>query len=155
MEEKLTADNCLCDACFRHIDKRANYPCKKRTSNGGMPGNNVPGQTRNLDGGLLNESGTDQLVSQPIESSQTKYTGPCQIVNCAAQASHFVRRKWMNRMRKSINKVYQLELVNGTNNMVPICEKHYNDISYFMVCVLCKRRLLKNHIYNINQVKTF
>lgn len=32
-EEKLTADSCLCDACYRHVDRRANCPSyKKRLS---------------------------------------------------------------------------------------------------------------------------
>lgn len=32
-EEKLTADSCLCDACYRHVDRRANCPSyRKRLS---------------------------------------------------------------------------------------------------------------------------
>lgn len=29
-EEKLTSDSCLCDACFRHVDRRANCPSYRK-----------------------------------------------------------------------------------------------------------------------------
>ncbi|XP_058169605.1 uncharacterized protein LOC131284764 [Anopheles ziemanni] len=35
-ESKITLDSCLCDACFRHVDRKANYPSqKKKTASSG------------------------------------------------------------------------------------------------------------------------
>lgn len=36
-EEKLTIDSCLCDACYRHVDRRANCPSYRKRPLGKQP----------------------------------------------------------------------------------------------------------------------
>lgn len=79
----------------------------------------------------------------------------CQVVECTDGATHSVRRKWFMKMRKSIAKLLNLSAevtAHGNVSMLWVCDKHYDVISHLMVCALCKRKLLRNHIYYITQV---
>ncbi|SPP78256.1 uncharacterized protein LOC117581105 isoform X2 [Drosophila guanche] len=141
-EEKLTVDNCLCDACFRHVDRRANAAPynKKRLSapghleTGGPGGSSVSG-SRSAEGPELGPS-----------TSAGSAQRSCAVKDCCETAGHQLRRKFI---RKSVKK-FQLsfEIPAGTS-IVWLCEAHYNTIIQFTGCVLCKRRLGKNHMYNI------
>lgn len=75
----------------------------------------------------------------------------CQVIACESVSSHSIRRKWFMKMRKSISKLLNLSLDHGNGNL-SICDVHYDIISHLMVCALCKRKLLRNHIYYISQV---
>lgn len=81
--------------------------------------------------------------------------GCCNVTDCTESAVHNIRKKWLMKMKKSILKVFQINLDSQPNNNianVSICEKHYAALSHLMVCAMCKRRLPRNHIFYITQV---
>ncbi|XP_017065872.1 LOW QUALITY PROTEIN: uncharacterized protein LOC108104370 [Drosophila eugracilis] len=154
-EEKLTVDNCLCDACFRHVDRRANAPSyKKRLSAPGHLETGVGGSAAAAalehfagDGGVIQE-GTGEAGSTATGAVQHR---PCAVKTCDEAAGHSLRRKCI---RKSVKK-FQLSLeIPAGSSIVWLCEVHYNTIIQFSGCVLCKRRLGKNHMYNITTQDT-
>lgn len=135
-EEKLTVDSCLCDACFRHVDRRANCSSyKKRLSE--------PAKTHDP-----NEDGEEKTDEAPIFQNNKELSW-CQVVDCNEQASHSVCRKWANKIRKALNKTIQFnnDNTNSSTTVLSICDKHYDDINYLLVCILCNRRLKRNQCY--------
>lgn len=140
-EEKLTVDNCLCDACFRHVDRRANCPSyKKRLSvtNSSTDYNN------------FNDSTEDSPRTSETHGSHKNQM--CNVTDCEEIGSHTVRRKWCMKMKKSISKLLNLNLEGLAVGTLSICDMHYDVISHLMVCALCKRKLMRNHIYYVSQV---
>lgn len=144
-------DNCLCDACFRHVDRRANVPSyKKRLSDSGhlemgsAAGSALEKQFAG-DSGVITESGGEAGSTAAVAVQQRS----CGVKDCVEAARHSLRRKCI---RKRVKK-YQLslEIPAGSSN-VGLCEAHYNTVIQFSGCVLCKRRLGKNHMYNITTV---
>lgn len=142
-EEKLTVDSCLCDACFRHVDRRANCPSyKKRLSE---PSKNSE----------ANASAHDAEEKEPegILFQNNKEVTFCQVYDCKEQASHSVCRKWALKVRKTLSKHIQLNFDNTASMaFLPICDKHYEDINHMLICMLCNRRLKRNHSYFLSQV---
>lgn len=144
-------DSCLCDACFRHVDRRANCPSyKKRLS--------VPAKNNDFDAAANEEVDDKSLQSnatanESVLFNSNKELSWCQVTDCKEQAAYSMRRKWVLKVRKTLAKHIQINFDN-TNSMtfLPICDKHHNDINNMMVCVLCNRRLKRNHSYYINQV---
>lgn len=134
-------DNCLCDACFRHVDRRANCPSyKKRLSApAGMGGDDIQ-----QNGTAANDSALYQ---------QNKEKRFCKVIDCKELETSYIRRKLAIKMRKSIGRIIQVnfELTSNTATTIPFCEKHYEAISHLMVCALCKRCLTVNFYY-VNQV---
>lgn len=143
-EEKLTVDSCLCDACFRHVDRRANCPSyKKRLSE--------PAKSNESNATARDDS--DDKDTEGLLFQSCKEVIFCQVHDCKEQASHSVCRKWALKMRKTLNKYIQLNCENTTSMAyVPICDKHYEDINHLMICMLCNRRLKRNHCYFFSQV---
>ncbi|KAM7346446.1 enhanced adult sensory threshold isoform 1-T3 [Cochliomyia hominivorax] len=144
-EEKLTVDNCLCDACFRHVDRRANVPSyKKRLS--------APGNLESL--ASTSSKSTDQ-TNFDDQNNETEggdaFTGntvsrKCLVPECTHPAVHSLRRKCI---RKSVKKfLLKFEIPAGAAS-VWLCQSHYDTVIQCSGCVLCKRRLGKNHMYHI------
>ncbi|XP_043063328.1 uncharacterized protein LOC108097090 isoform X4 [Drosophila ficusphila] len=155
-EEKLTVDNCLCDACFRHVDRRANAPSyKKRLS---APGHLETGVGSSAASAALEKHFAGESGVIPTAGGEAGATasgaGPhrsCAVKDCAEAAGHSLRRKCI---RKSVKK-FQLSLeIPAGSSIVWLCESHYNTVIQFSGCVLCKRRLGKNHMYNITTQDT-
>lgn len=141
VEEKLTVDSCLCDACFRHVDRRAN--CNKK---------------RLSEPAKMNEITADDAEDKPDAAlfQSNKELTFCQVQDCKDQASYSVCRKWTSKLRKTLSKHIQFNFDN-TNSMafLPICDKHYEDINHLMICILCSRRLKRTHCYFLPQVNLF
>lgn len=98
----------------------------------------------------LNDTGTSGS-----STNQMRVTG-CQVVDCTNKSSHVIRRKWFLKMRKQIGKLLNLNATPAQPiTYLSICSNHYNVIGHLMVCTLCKRRLVRNHIYYITQVTIF
>lgn len=76
-EPNLKLDTCLCDACYRFVDRKANKPPQKR-----------------------NKSNMRRSIS-----INQRTMGPCVIQNCTQFARHTVKRKWLLRISKKIAKV--------------------------------------------------
>jgi len=74
-ETHLTADSCLCDACYRHVDRKANCPSYK------------PNKKR-----------------QHHRSSSSQIKSLCCVHGCSQIAEHQVRRKWLIKLKRSIAK---------------------------------------------------
>lgn len=137
-EEKLTKDSCLCDACFRHVDRRANCPSyKKRLS--------APSQ--------MQTATSNALQQQQNQINFDRTYGTCNVIECNENAVHNIRKKWFIKMRKTIAKIFHVDMdLQPTNANVSICEEHFSALSHIMVCAMCKRKLPRNHIFYINQV---
>lgn len=139
-EEKLTVDSCLCDACFRHVDRRANCPSyKKRLSEPNKSAEKDDTDSKDVADGVLFQNNRELTW--------------CQVLNCKDQASLSVCSKWAQKMRRTLGKYVRMNFEN-TSSMafLPICDKHYDDINQLLVCILCNRRLKRNNCYFINQV---
>ncbi|XP_073832046.1 enhanced adult sensory threshold isoform X2 [Musca autumnalis] len=143
-EEKLTVDNCLCDACFRHVDRRANVPSyKKRLS--------APGGLESTSNGLKsNDNPQDYDQNESEVAGGDHYASAashsCLVTGCSNPAAHSLRRKCI---RKSVKK-FLLKFEVPTNSAcIWLCQTHYDTVIQCSGCVLCKRRLGKNHMYHI------
>lgn len=73
VEKNLTKDSCLCDACYRHIDRRANTPSytSKSVKRGPMI---APGPKKNH----------------------------CHVLGCNKVSANILRRKWIIKMRQQV-----------------------------------------------------
>ncbi|KAJ8984567.1 hypothetical protein NQ317_006029 [Molorchus minor] len=118
IEKHLTRDSCLCDACYRHIDRKANIPSYTNKS---LKRNSLvaPGPRQNH----------------------------CHVLGCNKVSSNILRRKWIIKMRKSICQAINIDLDNPGLHSIPICDEHYSALEHLMVCAMCKRRLARNHIH--------
>ncbi|XP_058455363.1 titin homolog isoform X2 [Malaya genurostris] len=173
-EVKIKIDSCLCDACFRHVDRKTNCPSyRKKTEAKSLT--SLAKMQSNTDSSHEDKQSHEDMVRSPTsitrESTETdtkdesaqsatiedleiveeRVHGSCYVQNCGANASHTIRRKWLLKMKKTISKIFEinLEQANVTSNLIPICDSHYELISHLMICAMCKRRLPKNHIYYI------
>lgn len=130
-------DSCLCDACFRHVDRRANCPSyKKRLSE---PSKSTETEEPKDADGILFQSNRELTW--------------CQVLSCKEQASQSLCSKWAQKMRRTLAKYVRMNFEN-TSSMafLPICDKHYDDINQLLVCIVCNRRLKRNNCYFMNQV---
>ncbi|CAH0560024.1 unnamed protein product [Brassicogethes aeneus] len=117
-EKHLTRDSCLCDACYRHVDRKSNTPSytNKSTKRSSLV---APGPRQNH----------------------------CHVLGCEKVSNNILRRKWIIKMRKSICQVINIDLDNPGLHSIPICDEHYSALEHLMVCAMCKRRLARNHIH--------
>lgn len=139
-EEKLTKDSCLCDACFRHVDRRANCPSYK---------------TKRLSAPSQLQSSSGSNNAQQNQNNFDRTYGICNVYECNENAVHNIRKKWFLKMKKTISKIFHVDMdLQPTNANVSICEEHFSALSHIMVCAMCTRKLPRNHIFYINQVRT-
>jgi hypothetical protein len=158
----------LCDACFRHVDRRANCPgYKKRLS--AHQQHSQYDQDQQDDRANSKSPEKHQLSQMQMQQqqqqqqlNQNKQMDPkvqqlnvkCDVTNCCELGSHTIRKKWLVKVKKSILKALDIDIENVGNSTgtVAICELHYEAISHLMICAVCKRKLAKNHIFYISQV---
>ncbi|RZC37265.1 uncharacterized protein BDFB_004147 [Asbolus verrucosus] len=117
-EKHLMRDSCLCDACYRHVDRKANTP-----------------------------SYTNKSYKRSAMVAPGPRQDHCHVLGCHKIASNILRRKWIIKMRRSICEVINIDLDNPGLHSIPICDEHYSALEYLMVCAMCKRRLAKNHVH--------
>ncbi|XP_076251091.1 enhanced adult sensory threshold isoform X2 [Rhynchophorus ferrugineus] len=117
-EKHLTRDSCLCDACYRHVDRKSNSPSYTNKS---LKRNSLvaPGPKQNH----------------------------CHVLGCNNVSTNILRRKWIIKMRKSICQAINIDLDNPGLHSIPICDEHFAALEHLMVCAMCKRRLARNHIH--------
>lgn len=150
-------DSCLCDACFRHVDRRANCASyKKRLS--------APPPTASLTEFETSATDADEKTLQQNPNAtaseatlfqSNKEPIACLVAECTRQASHSLRRKWALKLRKTIAKSIAMNFDNTNSQaFLPICDKHCDDIGHMLVCVLCNRKLKTRHSYFINKVRS-
>lgn len=171
-EVKIKIDSCLCDACFRHVDRKANCPSYRKKTEAKSLSSLAKIQSSvsafhddkqsqediatsisapSLDNSQSSAEESTQPASRELDVVEEKIQGHCHVRDCGAGASHTIRRKWLLKMKKTISKILEINLepTNSVSNLIPICDGHYELISHLMICAMCKRRLPKNHIYYI------
>uniref|UniRef100_T1HUE1 Uncharacterized protein n=1 Tax=Rhodnius prolixus TaxID=13249 RepID=T1HUE1_RHOPR len=83
-EPHLTPESCLCDACYRYVDRKVNYHPKSG-----------------------NQQSTNSTTGHKTHQPQPQAT--CCVVNCVQQATHTIKRKWILKLKKNLtNKVEYL-----------------------------------------------
>ncbi|KAM3958757.1 LOW QUALITY PROTEIN: enhanced adult sensory threshold [Aphomia sociella] len=148
-EEKLTIDSCLCDACFRHVDRRANCPSYRKRPMVKQPTDllmlqsppsNAPNET--LPSPSLEEESEEDPPAPTLASGRAAI---CHTEGCTATADNFIRRKWLIKMRSSVNKVLKLECDYPGLHTIPLCGAHHRALAPLQACALCRRRITKHH----------
>ncbi|KAK6621077.1 hypothetical protein RUM43_011383 [Polyplax serrata] len=121
-EVHLTADSCLCDACFRHVDKKSNCPT------------------------FTHKKGDIR------RRSVRKQTCIAQNCNAESQHSIrrkiFVKLK-KSIGRKVILDGAKLEKLQPGQTLT-FCNRHIYWIDYFMSCGICKKRLKSVNMYRVS-----
>eukprot|EP00092_Neocalanus_flemingeri_P008454 GFUD01009110.1.p1 GENE.GFUD01009110.1~~GFUD01009110.1.p1 ORF type:complete len:2320 (+),score=595.04 GFUD01009110.1:230-7189(+) len=109
-------DACLCDRCFRFLDRRA--------------------QAKNMNGA--------KNVEEPKEPKEEKVK-KCIVRTCNRQVTNSVSKKWLIRLKKRLIKKIGLDWDKVSKASVkatfPICGKHNILIDFYSNCGLCKRKL--------------
>lgn len=80
-EKHLTRDSCLCDACYRHVDRKSNTPSYSNKSSYKRGNLVAPGPRQNH----------------------------CHVLGCNRVSTNILRRKWIIKMRKSVCKVVSIK----------------------------------------------
>ena len=109
-------DACLCDRCFRYLDRRA--------------------QSKDMNGA--------KNVKEPKEQKEEKVK-KCIVRTCNRQVTSSVSKKWLIRLKKRLIKKIGLDWDKVSKASVkatfPICAKHNIFIDFYSNCGLCKRKL--------------
>lgn len=126
-------DNCLCEACFRHVDRRANtQPYKKRLND------YLNGSTSATSASPKTNINSESIMKKSIS---------CLIPDCNEKAVHSLQKKVV---KKRLKKFLSPEAI--TSTYVQICQTHYDIVMQHIICNLCKRRLNKTHMFPIEDV---
>lgn len=152
-EEKLTVDNCLCDACFRHVDRRANVPSygkrssnthlefqqatRANSSNTFLSKNNTNSRSADDSNGARNRGNTNSIEHK------------CVVSDCRNTAAHTLRRKCIS---KRVKRFLANLSIPSSMQSVRLCKSHYESVIQCSGCILCKRRLSKSHMFNLATV---
>uniref|UniRef100_A0A182VZU5 Uncharacterized protein n=1 Tax=Anopheles minimus TaxID=112268 RepID=A0A182VZU5_9DIPT len=171
---KITLDSCLCDACYRHVDRKANCPPQKKktaavpqtsgtSTGGGGTANAITFSSMTIVSPLVlkvttNKDGSTSIATeQPATVDDGTTAGGkereiCAVRQCAAHGMQSLRRKWMVKMKRKISKQLDInfeQAAKATAEYIYICNKHYEQISNLMVCAMCTKPLQRNHVYHL------
>ena len=109
-------DACLCDRCFRFLDRRA--------------------QAKDMNGA--------KSLIQGKEMKEEKVK-KCLVRTCNRQVTNQVSKKWLIRLKKKLSKKVGLDWEKVSKASVkaifPMCNKHNALIEFYSNCGLCKRKL--------------
>ena len=109
-------DVCLCDRCFRFLDRRA--------------------AAKDMNGAK-----TLKEAAEPKEEKVKK----CLVRTCNRQVTSKVSKRWLIRLKKRLVKKIGLDWDKVSKASVkaefPFCAKHTNLIDFYSNCGLCRRKL--------------
>lgn len=139
----MTVDNCLCDACFRHVDRRANTPAYKKRLNDFVNGSSASTSAtpKNI------ESDNNLKATNESDNANTN-ANVCFIPDCKEVGQHSLQKKIA---KKRLKKFLPPDLILA-GAIVHVCQNHYDVAKQHAICNLCKRRLNKSHMFPILQV---
>ncbi|CAH0387325.1 unnamed protein product [Bemisia tabaci] len=119
IEILLTKDSCLCDACFRYVDRRANCPSFKAQT-------------------------PRPQKRQPLSDAVCSVQGCGQPANHSVRRKWIVKLKKSIAKKLMID----MEKIQHNQHLpFPLCSQHYYWVDYFTVCGICKKRLSRNNMY--------
>ncbi|XP_076633584.1 enhanced adult sensory threshold isoform X3 [Colletes latitarsis] len=124
IERHLTKDSCLCDACYRHVDRKANTsPTNMQTK--------PPKQHRQL------------MVSK---CSARDCRDPAR--------HHVKRRWLLKIKAGLQQVNVDIDWESSQHTSMSFCVSHYSKIERFLTCALCKRRLARNYTHQLANAET-
>ncbi|XP_014212840.1 uncharacterized protein LOC106642542 [Copidosoma floridanum] len=140
IETHITPDSCLCDACYRHIDRKAN--ASPTTLLMKLPRRNTHFQETKC---------IVQECNAPVKS-HVKRRWLVKIKRHLMERSYLDKVKdkkedEVDRRDEDIKWKVNIDWKAAQHNLVPFCESHYNEIACFLKCVLCQRRLPRNSYF--------
>lgn len=143
-------DACLCDRCFRFLDRRA----ASKNMNGAKSVTEVRPNSLELNSQIILTSYVSGLrrkhklngiyfqSQEPVKEDKIK---KCIVRTCNRQVSSQVSKKWLIRLKKKVSKKVGLDWEKigraSVKATFPICSKHNALIEFYTNCGLCKRKL--------------
>uniref|UniRef100_A0A0K2UD64 Uncharacterized protein n=1 Tax=Lepeophtheirus salmonis TaxID=72036 RepID=A0A0K2UD64_LEPSM len=119
-------DACLCDKCFRFLDRRA-----KNSKHGS---NDICVNTTN-----------STMERRKRDESCRKDERKCIVRNCNREVSENVSKKWLVRLKKKLVRKISLDWERvgrgSVKAMFPLCHKHNSWVDFYSSCGLCKKKL--------------
>lgn len=135
-ELKLTRDSCLCDACYRHVDRKANTPSY---SSKGSKRNNLITPRQNYCHVLGCNKQASNILRRKVIIKMRK-----SICHTVSYTNDHV---WLATNVFFYITQVNIDLDNPGLHSIPLCDDHYSLVEILMVCSMCKRRLAPNHIH--------
>ncbi|XP_052863137.1 uncharacterized protein LOC128269773 [Anopheles cruzii] len=142
VESKISLDSCLCDACFRHVDRKANCPSQKKkvttataattpASSSSTSGATGPASQTTVSPIVIkvttNKDGSTSIAGQQQQQQQQhpphsviddgsggKVRENCAVRQCTANTVQSLRRKWVLKMKRKICKHLDINLEQAT-----------------------------------------
>ncbi|QQP51613.1 Uncharacterized protein FKW44_013033, partial [Caligus rogercresseyi] len=123
-------DACLCDKCFRFLDRRAKSA---------KQGDN--------DLGLVSGASVNPAMDKrkQREESSRKDERKCIVRNCNREVTENVSKKWLVRLKKKLVRKISLDWERvgrgSVKSVFPVCHKHHSWVDFYSSCGLCKKKL--------------
>ncbi|XP_029176439.1 uncharacterized protein LOC114944613 isoform X2 [Nylanderia fulva] len=121
-ERHLTKDSCLCDACYRHVDRKAN-------------------------------TSPTNLQQKPQKQHRQLMVTKCSARECRDPARHHVKRRWLVKIKASLQNQVDIDWDSSQHTQMPLCVSHYEKVECYLMCALCKRRLIRTHTHTLTKAE--
>ncbi|XP_011068055.1 PREDICTED: uncharacterized protein LOC105154310 isoform X1 [Acromyrmex echinatior] len=122
IERHLTKDSCLCDACYRHVDRKAN------TSPANMQ-QKPQKQHRQL---MMSKCSARECRDPARHHVKRRW-----LLKIKTALQNQIDIDWDSSQ-------------NTTSTTMSFCVNHYEKIGHFLTCALCKRRLARQHTHQLS-----